>query len=109
MELYLQRRSPAGNFAGLATVIALHLAIGLALLYGLARNDVRIFTPPDVAYISPDIVKPPQPTVNRRRSAASCRRCPRFRCRNSRRLSLNRRRRPPVSMHRHRLLLPVPS
>src|SRR5712664_1948363 len=63
MELYLQRRSPAGNFAGLATVIALHLAIGLALLYGLARHDVRIFTPPDVAYISPDIVKPSQPTV----------------------------------------------
>ncbi len=55
MELYLQRRSPAGNFAG--------LAIGLALLYGLARHDVRIFTPPDVAYISPDIVKPSQPTV----------------------------------------------
>ena len=61
MEFYLQRRNPVGNFAGLAAVLGLHVVIGMALLYGLARRNIKISIPPEMTWIPTEIVKPSEP------------------------------------------------
>ncbi len=61
MELYLQRPHAGSNAAGLATVIALHMAIGLGLLYGLATSKAHIVKTPDAYYIPVDRPKPADP------------------------------------------------
>lgn len=61
MEFYRQPRNPVGNFAGLAAVLGLHVVIGMALLYGLARSNIKIFIPPEMTWIPTEIVKPSEP------------------------------------------------
>ncbi len=63
MELYLQRRHPGGNAAGLVAVIALHVAIGLGLLYGLATSKVHSIKPPEITIYPDPPVQPPTPVA----------------------------------------------
>lgn len=61
MEYSLQRRSPASNAAGLAVVIALHVALVLGLMYGLTRSGVKISVPDPIAWVRPEEAPKPPP------------------------------------------------
>ena len=52
-------RSPGKNFSGLTLVIILHLAIGYALVTGLARKVVEVIKQPLETKIIEEIKKPP--------------------------------------------------
>ena len=57
----LQPPSPARNIAGLALVVALHVAVLLGALYGLNHGGVRIVPPAALEWVSIVTPMPPPP------------------------------------------------
>ena len=61
MENFIQRKKPAGSLTGLLFVAALHVAIVIAFMHGLVRNQNIYVPPPAVEWVSIIDPEPPKP------------------------------------------------
>lgn len=62
MDFAQQQRNPTKHLVGITFVVILHLAVGYALVTGLARKVVEIIKQPIETKIIEEIKKPPQDT-----------------------------------------------
>jgi len=56
-----QQRNPGKHFVGLSGVVVLHVLLGLALVYGLARRNIEVLKAPIETKIIEEVKPPPPP------------------------------------------------
>ena len=56
-----QQRNPGKHFVGLSAVVVLHVLLGLALVYGLARRNIEVLKAPIETKIIEEVKPPPPP------------------------------------------------
>lgn len=61
MDYAQQQRNPGKHVVGLSVVAALHVLLGIALVYGLSRTDIEVIKAPIETKIIEEVKPPPPP------------------------------------------------